>query len=298
MKNNIPASYWEKKDDKVHCLLCPNNCIISESKTGKCSVRINIEGTLYSLTDGHYISEAIDPIEKKPLYNFHKGDYVYSIGTIGCNLTCLFCQNHELVNLPTDFLRKFNTSDDYIINRVLENKCKGIAFTYNEPTMNYEQMYRIAKLAKENDLYTVAVSNGYLNEEPMREMTEVIDAWNIDLKGYDVKFYKDICGGHPEPVIRNIGIANEKSHVEVTFLLIDGINSSDEEIDTIARNLANINQNISFHISRYFPNNKMHIPPTKLETMKRAYEIAKSQLNNVYLGNLTTFELSFMNIDY
>ena len=261
-------------------------------------MRINVGGVLYSLTDGHYVSEAIDPIEKKPLYNFHRGDLVYSIGTAGCNLTCLFCQNYQLVSLPTQFINNFQTSDKNIVDRAIESKCKGIAFTYNEPTMNYEQMYRIAKLAKEKGLYTVAVSNGYLNEGPMKEITEVIDAWNIDLKGISEDFYKNICGGRPGPVIRNIQIANEKSHVEVTFLLIDEINSKDEEIDELARNLLKINPNISLHISRYFPNKKMNIPATKLETMKRAYDISKNHLNNVYLGNLTSAELSFIDIDY
>lgn len=277
--------YEAIENQKVQCRLCLHNCIIAEGRYGVCKVRMNTKGKLYSMTDKIFLAEGYDPIEKKPLAYFHPGSIIYSLGTAGCNFHCDFCQNWKIAQDFFD-LPRYELEDEEVLRRAALEGSTGIAFTYNEPTMNFEAMLRLAKKAKKRKMITVAVSNGSLNEGPMKELAPFVDAWNIDLKMMNPEKYKKICGGDPEVVFRNIKIAKEHGHVEVTNLLIDGVNTAEEEIEELVKRIAEIGRDIPVHFSRYFPSYKRTDPPTKLESLYKAREIAEKYLDHIVLGNI------------
>ena len=280
------ALFYEKQGDKITCKLCPHSCVIPAGKHGKCNVRTNREGKLYTINYGEMTSAARDPIEKKPLYHFKPGSNILSVGSFGCNFTCGFCQNHSI--------SQGKARSEYIPPEKLVEMCKGlednigIAFTYNEPSIWYEYIYNASKLLKETlkDIKIVLVTNGYIKEEPLRMLLPYVDAMNIDLKAFNNKYYKDICGGSVTPVMDTIKIASKECHVEVTTLLVSGENDSSEEVAELASFLASVNKDIPLHLSRYYPNYKMDNPATKIEVMLEDRDIAKEYLNYVYLGNV------------
>jgi pyruvate formate lyase activating enzyme len=280
----IEASFYRKEaDNKVKCLLCPHSCLISEGRAGICSVRVNESGTLYSKVYGEITSSSMDPVEKKPLYHFYPGREIYSIGSWGCNFKCAFCQNWQISQLqaPADHFEK-----EEIIDNALENNSLGIAFTYNEPTVWYEFVRDTAKLARGNNLKNVLVTNGFISTEPLEKLLPFIDAMNIDLKAFNEKFYREICGGGIEPVLKSIEQAfRAGTHVEITTLVIPGMNDGGD-IDEIAGWIAGLSPDIPLHLSRYFPQYKMNLEPTEPDTMKTAFETARKKLKNVYLGNM------------
>jgi pyruvate formate lyase activating enzyme len=280
------ALFYEKQGDKVNCKLCPHNCLIKAGEHGKCNVRINREGKLYTINYGEITSMAQDPIEKKPLYHFKPGSNILSVGSFGCNFTCGFCQNYSI--------SQGRASSEYMPPEKLVEICKsleanvGVAFTYNEPSIWYEYVYNSARLLKETlkDISIVLVTNGYIKEEPLKMLLPYVDAMNIDLKAFDNKYYKDICGGSVTPVMDTIKIASKQCHVEITTLLVSGENDSSGEIEEIAGFIASLNKDIPLHLSRYFPNYKMNNPATEMEVMLADRDIAKKYLNYVYLGNV------------
>lgn len=275
--------YTEGQDKEVYCTLCPHYCKIFTGGLGKCRVRKNIDGTLFSLNYGKITSYGFDPIEKKPLYHFYPGESIFSIGTYGCNLDCDFCQNWEMVH---DDSLSLKVSNEDIISLSKAQESIGIAYTYNEPTIFYEFVYDIAKLARAENMKNVLVTNGFINQEPLIQLLPLIDAMNIDLKSIDDRFYRSICKGKIEPVIETIKTSNKYTHIEVTTLVIDGENSSMIEIEELAKTLSSIDKSIPLHLSRYFPNYKMNLPPTNIETLIEARQIAKRYLDYVYLGNI------------
>lgn len=280
------ALFYEKQGDKINCKLCPHNCLIPVGAHGICNVRVNREGKLYTINYGEITSMAQDPIEKKPLYHFKPGSNILSVGSFGCNFSCGFCQNYSI--------SQGRANSEYIPPDKLVEICKGlednigIAFTYNEPSIWYEYVYNSSKLLKETlkDINIVMVTNGYIKEEPLKMLLPYVDAMNIDLKAFNNKYYKDICGGSVTPVMDTIKIASKECHVEVTTLLVNGENDSAEEIEGIASFIASLNKDIPLHLSRYFPNYKMENPATEIEVMRRDRDIAKEHLNYVYLGNV------------
>jgi pyruvate formate lyase activating enzyme len=280
------ALYYEKLDSKrVHCRLCPYECNIASGGKGACGVRLNKDGILYTLVYGRTTGVALDPIEKKPLYRYHPGEYILSLGTRGCNLHCEFCQNWHIsqeVEGPTEDI----TCED-VVERAKELDSFGIAYTYNEPFIWYEFVLDTAKLAKANNLENVLVTNGFVNIEPLKEILPVIDAMNIDLKAFDEDFYVKICKGRLKPVLDVIKLAAEKCHIELTNLIIPTLNDSEimirKMVDWIYGNLG---PEVPLHISRYFPCYKASLPATPLETIKKAEKIAKEKLKYVYVGNI------------
>ncbi len=280
----MEARYYKKLvDNDVKCNLCPHYCIIKPGRIGRCGVRKNIDGTLCSLNYGKITSYNFDPVEKKPLYHFYPGRNIFSIGSFGCNLGCEFCQNWEIVQTSSSFIE---LSNEDILSLAKTNESIGIAYTYNEPTISYEFVYDMATLARSSNLKNVLVTNGYINKEPLMELLPLIDAMNIDLKAIDDSFYKNICKGSLEPVLDTIKIASKRTHIEITTLLIDGENASLDQIERLSLKIAEIDNSIPLHLSRYFPNYKMNLPPTKVETLIEAKNIAKKYLDYVYLGNL------------
>jgi len=279
------ASFYKKLDGKkVKCILCPHNCILKEGQIGFCGARQNIGGELFSLNYGYISSIAYDPIKKKPLFHFYPGSTILSIGSFGCSFKCKFCQNWTIsqekpnvFQIDTDRLIKLAKNDP---------NCIGIAFTYNEPINWYEYVIDVAYEFKKEGMKTVLVTNGYLNQEPLIELLNYIDAMNVDLKSFNSDFYKNICNGDVDSVKKFIEISNTKVHIEITTLIIPGLNDSDEEMDMIGRWIASLDDRIPLHINRYFPRYKMDIEPTPIETLKRLAQIAKQHLLYVYIGNI------------
>ena len=274
--------YSRLNEDKILCETCPRGCIIYKNKYGFCKAYYNESGKLYNVLYGEIVSIALDPIEKKPLFHFYPGSKILSVGTNGCNLRCQFCQNWELVegNNQTN-----NVSPEILLDLAKEYDSIGIAFTYNEPTISYEFVYDTFKLFKEQGLKTALVTNGYINEKPLLNLLPLVDALNIDLKSTKSEFYKKICKGNVEPVKRTIELSHEHSFVEVTNLIIPSLNDTKEEFFELRDFIANISPDIPLHLSRYFPNYKMKIPKTPIETLLVAFDIMREKLNYVYIGN-------------
>lgn len=278
------AMYYKKLDNLyVNCRLCPHYCTIEDGQVGECRVRKNQDGSLYTLNYGKISGYGYDSMEKKPLYHFCPGSKILSIGSFGCNLACDFCQNHEIV-YDESYAREIEDED--LVARAGENDSIGLAFTYNEPSIWFEYILDIGKMTHEKGLKNVMVTNGYINEEPLRDLLPFIDAMNIDLKSMKNSFYKDICKGSLEPVLKTIEIASKTTHVEVTTLLIEGANSNLEEIESLGKRLATIDKTIPLHLSRYFPAYKMSLGPTSLEVLFQGRDILKKYLDYVYIGNV------------
>ena len=280
------ALFYERlPDNKVRCLLCPQTCIILPDKTGFCRVRQNKEGTLYSLIYAKITSLALDPIEKKPLYHYHPGEYIISIGTRGCNLACSFCQNWSISQVNDAPVEEM--SSEQIIQQAERYKSFGIAYTYNEPFIWYEFVLDTAILAKKKGVENVLVTNGYINPEPLSKLLPYINAMNIDLKSIENEFYQKFCKGQLEPVLATIKRAHKTCHIELTNLIIPGLNDKEENfiklVDWVYENLG---PEVPLHFSRYFPCYKMDLPPTPIARLRRAEEIAREKLRYVYLGNV------------
>jgi len=280
------ALYYEKMDGKrVQCHLCPYNCVIPPEARGACGIRINKEGTLYSEVYGKTTSIALDPIEKKPLYHYHSGEYILSVGTKGCNFHCSFCQNWH-ISQDLDVATHDTTSEE-IIKKAKEVGSFGIAYTYNEPFIWYEFVLDTARLAKKNGLENVLVTNGYVNMEPLQGILPYIDAMNIDLKSFDDDFYIKICRGRLMPVLDVIKASAKICHIELTNLIIPTLNDSKKTIEAMVDWIYdNLGPEVPLHLSRYFPCYKMSLPPTPVDTMEMAERIAKEKLRHVYLGNI------------
>jgi len=285
------AMFYEKlENQKVHCYLCPHNCNIPKDGRGICGVRKNMDGILYSLNYGEVTSIGVDPIEKKPLNRFHPGTEILSIGSVGCNLKCPFCQNHSIARVKPEEIHTYYTSSDEIIAKAVSLKNEGsigIAYTYNEPTIWYEFVFETAKKAKENGLLNVLVTNGYISQEPLKQILPYIDAMNIDLKAFRDIFYKEFVKGGLEEVKETIKRSAAHCHVEVTTLIIPGWNDSFVEMEEMAQWLASLSADIPLHLSRYFPNYELNDkPPTPLNSLMELKRIAERHLNDVYLGNV------------
>lgn len=278
------AAYYEKLDgDRVRCRLCPHNCTIGEGRVGICRARRNLGGTLYSEIYEQVTSVAMDPIEKKPLYHFHPGSRILSMGTRGCNFACEFCQNWQISqeDAPTSRL-----TSRAAVDAARREGSIGISYTYNEPLIWFEYVIETAKLAREAGLVNVLVTNGYANPEPFEELLPYIDAMNMDIKSIRPEFYKRLCHGTLEPVLANAKAASRRTHLEVTNLVIPGHNDTDEEFEQLGRWIAaELGPHIPTHLSAYFPRHRLKAPPTPVETLERAYGIVSKHLRYVYLGN-------------
>ena len=287
--------YTKLEKEKIRCDLCNHRCVINEDETGKCFVRKNINGKLYSLVYGKLIAENVDPIEKKPLFHFLPGTYSYSIATVGCNFKCFFCQNYQISQMPSDenYIDGKLTSPEAIVQNALKYNCKSISYTYTEPTVYFELAYDTSVLAKKNNLKNVFVTNGFMTKEALDMIAPYLDAANVDLKSFSDEFYKKYIGGRLTPVLENIKYMKKLNiWVEVTTLLIPGLNDSVDELTQIAKFLKEINKNIPWHISAYYPQYKSNIPPTSFDSIKKAVEIGKSiGLSYVYGGNVAFSDL-------
>ncbi len=285
------AMFYEKKDNKsVRCILCPNYCFIDQGGRGACGVRENMDGVLYSTNYGKISALALDPIEKKPLYNFHPGSSILSAGSIGCNFKCPFCQNYSIARLEPDGVQCAYLDSEALVNKALDLKSMGnigIAYTYNEPTVWYEYIYDTARLASRKGLLNVLVTNGYICAEPLQQLLPYISAMNIDLKGYTREYYRDVVKGNLDSVKSAIEISSGKCHVEITTLVIPGLNDSVEVIEEMAKWISSMSPEIPLHLSRFFPRYEMtDKEPTPVDTLRKLAETAGKYLKYVYLGNV------------
>ncbi len=288
------ALYYERLDDeRVQCRLCPHECKIAREKYGLCGVRQNIDGDLYSLVYERAIAVHVDPIEKKPLFHVFPGSRSFSIATAGCNFSCRFCQNHTISQLKASSLPPFmgeKLPATVVVEQALRSQCKTIACTYTEPTVFFEYCLDIAKAAQEKDIKTVWVTNGFINEAPLREIAPYLAAANVDLKGWDESFYRKIVGGELAPVLNTLKLMkNLGIWVEVTTLVVPSYVDNEETLLSIATFIKNeLGAETPWHISRFYPQYQCtHLPPTNVAILRRAREIGLEMgLRYVYSGNV------------
>jgi len=274
--------------NSISCGICPHRCNLKEGQTGLCRARSNRGGQIRCDNYGLVTSLTLDPIEKKPLHRFFPGSTILSAGSFGCNMHCPFCQNFEISMADINTSAYTSISPEKLISHAISMKSKnniGVAFTYNEPFVGYEYVYDSSVLAHKNDLKTVLVTNGYVNEEPLLRLLPYIDAMNIDLKTFSGDYYRRL-GGNLEDVKRTISLSSLTCHVEVTTLIVPGQNDTDEEMRSLSAWLASVSPDIPLHISRFFPRYKMlDLPATNTKTIYHLADVAREALHFVYEGN-------------
>ncbi len=282
--------YKKLNNMKVRCDLCSHRCKIEEGEKGICCVRENSNGKLFTMVYRKLISENIDPIEKKPLFHFLPGSNSLSVATVGCNFKCFFCQNHQISQIPceTGVIDGRDIAPGEIVEHAVKYNCSSISYTYTEPTIFFEYAYDIAKLASSRNIKNIFVSNGFMTMEAIDMIEPFLDAANIDLKSFSDQTYKEKIGGRLKPVLDNIVAMKEKGiWVEVTTLIIPGINDSARELKSIAGFLADTDKSIPWHISAYYPQYKSELPATGIEIIENTIEIGKKAgLKYVYGGNI------------
>lgn len=276
---------YKKEKNGVRCLACAHKCFIGKGGVGICGVRKNINNKLYLLVYGKVVSMNVDPIEKKPLYKYLPGSKAFSIGTIGCNFKCDFCQNFEISQRKEIIGEEI--SCEQLVDNAIKTGCKSIAYTYNEPAIFIEFVKDIAKLSKKKGLKNILVTNGYLSKESFDYISDYIDAMNIDLKGNE-EFYKKYCKGKLQPVLDIIKRAYGAGiHIEITTLIIPGLNDNPKDLEKIAKFIASVDKKIPWHISRFFPMYKrLDKNITSITTLENTYKMGKKYLKYVYIGNV------------
>jgi pyruvate formate lyase activating enzyme len=282
--------YKKLKDGKLRCDLCSHRCVIESGSKGKCGVRKNKDGVLFTLVYDKIISENVDPIEKKPLFHFLPGTLSLSIATPGCNFKCFFCQNWQISQMPCDYdkIDGREIKPEVLLGDAIKYDCKSISYTYTEPTVYFELAYDTAKLVHEKGLKNVFVTNGFMTKECLEMIQPYLDAANIDLKSFSDEFYREKVGGRLKPILENIKLMHEMGiWVEVTTLLIPGLNDSEDELTKIADFLAGISNSLPWHVSAYFPQYKSDIPATGMRDIIKAIGIGKKAgLKYIYGGNI------------
>ncbi|WP_027189430.1 AmmeMemoRadiSam system radical SAM enzyme [Fundidesulfovibrio putealis] len=288
-----PARLWKPlKDNQVQCRLCSHFCVVDPGERGRCGVRVNQNGQLYTLVYDRAAALNIDPIEKKPLYHFLPGTRSLSFGTMGCNLGCSFCQNYTLSQPPRQgkAVQGHPVTPELLVQTALDAGCRSISYTYSEPTVFFELMQDTAKLAKEKGLANVMVSNGFMSPQCLDELAPLIDAANVDLKAFTPQFYEKVCQARLEPVKASLARIRELGWwLEVTTLVIPGLNDSDQELAAMAAFIAEkLGKSTPWHLSRFHPTFELQDrPSTPTSTLERAWTAGKhAGLEYVYLGNV------------
>lgn len=282
--------YTPLKNKLVQCNLCPRQCPIPDGKRGYCGVRENRSGVLYTLVYAKPVAIHLDPIEKKPLFHFLPGSNAFSIATAGCNLKCKFCQNWEISQARPEEVRYTVVEPAELVEQAVRSGARTIAYTYTEPTIFYEYMLEVAKLARQRGLKNIMHSSGYINEAPLRKLAPYLDAANIDLKGFSDQYYRDFAEGTLAPVLASLKILKGAGvHLEITTLLLPGYNDDSAMLDAMSRWIKeNLGPDVPLHFSRFFPMYKLvSLNPTPVEALERARQIAlNAGLRYVYIGNV------------
>jgi pyruvate formate lyase activating enzyme len=287
----VEAKYYKRLEGKeIQCLLCPHKCVVSKGDRGECGVRENRNGSYYTLTYGRPCALHVDPIEKKPLFHVLPGSRVYSLATAGCNLSCLFCQNWQISQALPEEVKYENRSPDEIVRMAIDLNCPLIAYTYSEPTIFFEYMLAIAKKAHDKGLINTCHSNGFINPEPLSELSKFMSAANIDLKGFTETYYSQVCGGELQPVLKSLKQIKKRGiHLELTNLVVPTKNDQMNNIRKMCKWInSELGPDVPLHFSRFYPRYKLrNIPPTPVKILEEAREVAMQEgLNFVYIGNL------------
>lgn len=277
---------------KVQCRLCSHFCAVDDGERGKCGVRANLGGRLFTLVYDRIAAVNVDPVEKKPLFHFHPGHRTFSLATMGCNLQCDFCQNADISQPPREGRTPAGqgAAPEQLVEAALDAGAASISYTYTEPTIFFELMQDTARLARERGLMNIMVSNGFMSTDCLDNLKDTIDAANIDLKSFNDDFHREHCGSRLAPVLDNLKkIVDMGWWLEVTTLVITGLNDSEEELDKMARFIAReLGPQVPWHVSRFHPCYRMtDRPSTPVETVERAAEIGREAgLKYVYSGNI------------
>ena len=294
IKTKLSPFFTSLSGGEIQCDLCPRRCRVSRGKRGACRVRENRDGKYYSLVYGNPCAVHLDPIEKKPFFHVLPATTSFSVATVGCNFQCKFCQNWEISQASPEDVYSYDVPPEMMVKMAKEVKARSIAYTYVEPTIFYEYMVDICQLAKKADLLNVCHSNGFINPEPLKNLCKVMDAANIDLKGFTETFYRDLCSGELNPVLETLQILKkEKVHLEITNLVIptqnDDMLGIKEMCLWVKRELG---ADTPIHFSRFYPLYKLRsLPPTPVSTLEKARNTALSSgLEYVYIGNIPGHE--------
>jgi pyruvate formate lyase activating enzyme len=283
------AEFWHRLEDgRVQCDLCPHHCKLREGQTGLCRVRTVSGGELKAAAYGLLSSAHVDPIEKKPLYHFHPGSSIFSAGGWGCNFACPFCQNWTISQaVEPESLR---VGPDQILREAVRSRCHSVAYTYNEPLVGFEFVRDCSRAVKEAGLVNVLVTNGHIEREPAAQLLPLTAALNIDIKSMDEDFYRKQCRGRLEPVLAFSKQAVDAGcHVEITNLVIPGLNDAPEQFERLARWIReNLGPSTPLHLSAYRPEYRLEVPATPAETLEQACRICRADLAYVYIGNVFT----------
>jgi pyruvate formate lyase activating enzyme len=287
------AMLWTARDGgRAACLLCGHRCVIEPGRVGTCAVRKNVDGKLVTIVYGEVIAIHVDPIEKKPLHHFHPGSKALSIATAGCNFRCPFCQNWQISQAPRggEGLRgHVRLSPEDIVREAVKNGCRSISYTYTEPTVFFEYAYDTSRLAREAGLANNFVTNGYMTAEALDTIEPYLDAANVDLKAFRDETYKRICGARLDPVLETIRRMRKKGiWVEVTTLVVPGLNDGETELSEIAGFIAGVDPDIPWHVSRFHPDYEYtEAPATPPATLRAARDIGRrAGLRYIYIGNV------------
>lgn len=274
----------------VRCNLCPHGCFIAEGERGRCRVRENKGGRLFSVVYGNPCAVHVDPIEKKPFYHFLPTAAAFSIATAGCNLRCLYCQNWQISQFPPEETQNMDMSPEAVVRYAQMTKAPVIAYTYTEPTVYYEYMQATARLAREAGLLNVVISAGFINPEPLRGLCAAVDAIKIDLKGYDEGFYREVCEAELKPVLEAIRTVYESGiHLEIVNLVVPTLNDRLDQLRALSRWVArDLSPDVPLHFTRFTPQYRlMNLPPTPVETLEKARQIALEEgVHFAYIGNV------------
>jgi pyruvate formate lyase activating enzyme len=278
----------------LECGLCPHHCVLGEGETGICHARGVWQGHMVAFNYGRICAQAIDQIEKKPIYHYRPGSKLLSIGTFGCNLDCDCCQNAVLASSGYENTDCPEMSAEKVVDLAVQKGVDGVAFTFNEPVIWHEFIKDVAGLARDAGLYTMMNSNGYLETGPLRELASEVDVFKVDVKGFTEEFYAKHCGGTLAPVLRTCEYLHRNgNHLELAYLIIPGLNDGDEELTAFFRwVVSNLSTKVPVHLYRFMPAHRLsHLPSTSMEAMRKARGIAEKEgLDFVYLSGMTEGE--------
>jgi len=289
--SRVEARYYKKLPEReIECTLCPRQCKLGDKERGYCGDRENQGGTYYTLVYGKACAIHIDPIEKKPLFHFLPGTNALSIAAAGCNVNCKFCQNWEISQVRPEQVRHYDFPPSQVVKSAMTNGCPTIAYTYTEPVVFYEYVYDTAVKGRSQGVKSVVISGGYVNPEPLQELTKVVEAIKIDLKGFSQDFYTKYVNGELKPVLEAIKIVHQSSAwLEIVYLVIPTLNDSPQEIQKMCRwIMKEVGPDVPLHFSRFYPMYLIkNLPPTPISTLERSWKIALNEgLHYVYIGNV------------
>ncbi|MBN2103924.1 AmmeMemoRadiSam system radical SAM enzyme [bacterium] len=288
---NTEARYYEKlPDHQIRCTLCPWQCVVKPGERGNCEVRANRKGTYYSLVYGQVAAHHKDPIEKKPLFHFLPGSTAFSIATAGCNVECKFCQNADLAQRRPEELRTASFSPEDVVKYAKQTGCQSIAYTYNEPVIFTEYMQDIAVIGQEQGIRSVVISNGFINQKPLKDLCRVIDSYKVDLKAFTEDYYQKIVNARLKPVLDTlVTLKAENIWTEIVYLVVPTLNDDEKSLSEMVKWIyQELGPDVPLHFSRFYPKYKLlSLPPTPVATLEKAYQIGlDAGLHHVYLGNV------------